>query len=114
MLAVLQLVDSLRSGLARNAIVCLGDLFQGFPKHMENELDHVIPKLMRRYTESSTFLVKEVDRSLMLMIENVALAKSLAALNNAGKHKHEKVRNRCAFLVANCLEKMVKYINDSI
>lgn len=41
-MAILDFVDSLRSGLARNAIVCIGDMFKYLPKYMETQLDFVV------------------------------------------------------------------------
>jgi hypothetical protein len=41
-MSVFPIIDSLRSGLARNAIVCVGDMFKHIGKHLEPEMDFVV------------------------------------------------------------------------
>jgi hypothetical protein len=62
---------------------------------------------MKRYCETSTFLVKEVDRSFNMMLENIPFSKSIVAISGSSKHKHSGVRSKCSFLLANCLDLMV-------
>eukprot|EP01116_Phalansterium_solitarium_P013299 TRINITY_DN3064_c1_g1_i1.p1 TRINITY_DN3064_c1_g1~~TRINITY_DN3064_c1_g1_i1.p1 ORF type:complete len:672 (-),score=296.70 TRINITY_DN3064_c1_g1_i1:282-2297(-) len=107
LVAVLQHVENLRSGVMKNAIVCYGDLFKALARHLEPELEIFVPKLMGRYAETSTFLVKELDRTLGLMIELTPHTnRVLTVLLPLAKHKHASIRGKCAYLIANALEKM--------
>jgi hypothetical protein len=114
-MAVLSVVDNLRSGLARNAIICIGEMFKYISKvgPMETELPWVVPKLMRRYCEGGSFISKEVDKSLLMVVHAVSPSKLLPILLTMVKHKHATIRVKASQFLASCLEKVVSFSDSS-
>ncbi len=101
---IVGLVENLRSGLAKNAIVCLGEMMVTMPKQMEPHMEYVVPKLIKKYGETGNFLFQELDKTLLAMVEHLPHLKCLHSFLIHAKQKHAFLRNKCAYLVASCLE----------
>lgn len=91
-LEVLQSVDSLRSSVSRNAIMCLHDLFFGLGRAMDPEVDTVVPALVKKAGDTSGFLCEEADRAITCMVQNVSESRVLSALTGAASHRNASIR----------------------
>ena len=54
---VLKHVDNLRSAVAKNALLTIGDMCQGLQRRMDCEVSLVVPTVLKRFGDSSVFLV---------------------------------------------------------
>ena len=75
-------VNSLRSSLAKNAIMALADFFTNCAKSVEPELEQVGPPLLKRAGEPSGFLRDEAHRALILMLQHCSDKYTLPFLLN--------------------------------
>jgi hypothetical protein len=101
-LGVLKQADNLRSAVAKNAILCLGDLFQGMGICMDTEVLNTISTLLKRCADSSNFLSEVSENALVQMIDNVSASRSLAGLLTSVEHKQANIRAKAAMFI-NCL-----------
>ena len=59
LLSVLKAVNNLRSSVSKNALLCLGDLFQGLRRRMDPEVVAVLPDLLKRCADTNKFVNAE-------------------------------------------------------
>ena len=93
---VLKQVDNLRSAVAKNALLTLGDLFQGLGKFMDLEVGLALTHVLKRFADSSTFLVESAERALQQMMDGVSPSRSLTGLLTAAEHRAPTVRGKVA------------------
>jgi hypothetical protein len=73
-------VDSLRSSIAKNALMCASDLFECLGKTMDTEINILAPSLLKRAADTSTFLQKDAEKALTNMLQYLSLGRTLALL----------------------------------
>ena len=84
-------VDSLRSSISKNAIVCCLDLFEHLGSKMDNAASILVPSLLKRAGEANVFLAKEADAAITVMINTCSLNKVITILlTNASSGKKRK------------------------
>jgi len=64
---VIPICESLRSGLSKNALVCLHDLMQNFKRAVDSELETLVPTLLRKAADTSAFISEEAERCILSM-----------------------------------------------
>lgn len=101
-LGVLKQADNLRSAVAKNAILCLGDLFQGMGIGMDAEVLGTISTLLKRCADSSNFLSEVSENALVQMVDNVSASRSLAGLLTSVEHRQANIRAKAAMFI-DCL-----------
>eukprot|EP01137_Pigoraptor_chileana_P022734 Opistho-2@7127 len=101
--AVKNEAKNLRSSVAKNALVCFSDLFQGLGRAMESDIDATVQTLLKKACESNAFLCELVDRALASMITHVPSNRPLFALLANAQHKNPNVRNTASHFVAEAL-----------
>jgi hypothetical protein len=79
-LDLLRLVESLRSSLARNVLLLFDDLFTYGKRALEPDLDQIIPVLLKKGTESGSFLGSQAIDALKKMCETCSESRVVAAL----------------------------------
>lgn len=79
-LDLLRLVESLRSSLAKNVLLLFGDLFAHVRRSLEPDLDQVVPVLLRKGTETGSFLGPHAVEALRRMCENCSESRVIPAL----------------------------------
>lgn len=99
-LGLMKQIDNLRSVVAKNAILALGDLFQGLGKLMDGEILTTIPNLVKRFGDSSGFLGESAEMALHQMIENVSSPRALAGLLVGIDHRTTAVRGKVSSLIS--------------
>ena len=72
---LLKLVESLRSGLAKNALIVIGDLFNGLKKGLDSEVDSVLRILLKKSVDSNEFISKQSEVILIMYIYSQRLPK---------------------------------------
>ena len=98
-------INSLRSSLSKLALITVTDLFASFGKAMEQNLEVIMPNLMRRAGEmSNEFLGEQADKAFESIIANISWSRSLASLLNQSNSKSPPIRAK----VAMYLDKVVQ------
>ena len=76
-----KLSDSLRSSIAKIAIITIRDMFQYLKRCMETYLDPLIKVLLKRGSDSrAVFISEEAEAALLTMTVNCSNSKVLAGL----------------------------------
>jgi predicted transcriptional regulator len=57
---MLKMIGTLRSSLAKNAMICLSEMFKVLKGLMDKSLDLIISKIMKKGMEKTNFLLTEV------------------------------------------------------
>eukprot|EP01034_Spumella_vulgaris_P022814 gene22813-28984_t len=95
-LLIMKQVDNLRSSLAKNALITLGDLFCGLGRQMDPEATSLIVNLLKRSSDSSNFISESADAVLTLMVQHLSPLRCLLALTNHADHKNPITRAKVA------------------
>eukprot|EP01117_Protostelium_nocturnum_P010797 TRINITY_DN3893_c0_g1_i3.p1 TRINITY_DN3893_c0_g1~~TRINITY_DN3893_c0_g1_i3.p1 ORF type:complete len:931 (+),score=376.43 TRINITY_DN3893_c0_g1_i3:105-2897(+) len=98
LLAILSQIDNLRSLISRNGIQCLADLFQAIGKQLDGEIEGILPKLLRKYSDSK-FFEEESDSAIFQMIRNSSSTKLLSAFIQSVSSKNAVIRGKLAMFI---------------
>lgn len=103
---LLPAVDSLRSGVAKNAIMAMTDVFKGLGKGADGELEFCVPVLLKKAADTAGFIGSEAEHALDVMVEQCSESKALSALLGASRHKSPVVRLKSARWLFSVVEKL--------
>jgi hypothetical protein len=67
---VIKIADSLRSSCSKIALMTISDMFNFLKRCMEPYLDNIIKILLKKGSDTNTFLSEEAERALTSMISN--------------------------------------------
>eukprot|EP01032_Pedospumella_encystans_P015733 gene15733-17980_t len=95
-LLIMKRVDALRSSLAKNALLTIEDLFNGLKKTLDAEVAVIIPGVLKRAIDSSSFIVESADSVLQTIIEQSSLARSLGSMLLHVTHRSAVLRAKVA------------------
>ena len=112
-LDLLKLVESLRTSLAKNALLLLGDLYTYVTEIMENTLNFVIPLLLRKDTESGSFLGPHVVSVLKKICENCTETKVISIFIGS-VDEIMKMTTQVKLRVIHCLNTLIRKLNKKI
>ena len=101
-LAVLRQVDNLRSAIAKNALMTVGDMCAGVRGGMDPELGGVVPALLKRAADTNGFLTESAEAALAALTAHATPSRLLNALFHAAASKLPTVRGRAARAVEGC------------
>uniref|UniRef100_A0A0G4GIB7 CLASP N-terminal domain-containing protein n=1 Tax=Chromera velia CCMP2878 TaxID=1169474 RepID=A0A0G4GIB7_9ALVE len=94
---VLRLCESLRSGLAKNALICLGELAAEYQRKMDFIVDAAVPLLLKKSGETAGFISEEAERTLRNLALGASEGKMIGAVaTTAGETKNQTVKARAA------------------
>ena len=98
-IAILPAIVELRSYTAKNALQLVREIFQMLKGYVDNELERIVPVLMKKAGEMSTagrknFLAIEADSVLTDMVVNCNEVKAAQALLSCAKHKTGSIRTK--------------------
>ena len=105
-------VDSLRSSLAKNGLMCLEDCFSNLGREMDSLLEKVVPSLIKRAGEKN-FLGEAASETLTAMLENCGVSRCLSALLNVSSHKSITIRTCAARWLSNAVQTIGPKIQNS-
>lgn len=95
--AVLKQVDNLRSQVAKNAIVTIGDMFIGLKSKMDPEVPALVPVLIKKCADQATKLLSEsAESTLCLLIDHASPARTLNAFVSASDNRNPTLRGKVA------------------
>lgn len=77
-------VKNLRSTVARSAIFTLGELFARLRSQVEPEMDSMVSCLLAKSGENVVFIREDIERALMLCLEEMPQTRTALALIHAG------------------------------
>eukprot|EP00658_Telonema_sp_P-2_P084058 TRINITY_DN9233_c0_g1_i9.p1 TRINITY_DN9233_c0_g1~~TRINITY_DN9233_c0_g1_i9.p1 ORF type:complete len:1235 (-),score=335.81 TRINITY_DN9233_c0_g1_i9:171-3875(-) len=103
---VLNSCNSLRSNLAKNALRCVCDFFEGLGRSMDPMIESTVKIMMNKMTEASGFINGEAERVLQTMVTNATDTKVLASLMSMSDHRHPIIRAKSAMFVDRCVEQI--------
>ena len=107
MRGIMKATNNLRSSVAKNALLALNDVVVVMGKELDAELDNIIPKLLKKASESSSgFIGDEADRCLMTMCTSCTQARVLSTLMSASSNRVPVVRAKAACHIGYCVSKL--------
>ena len=108
--ALMPSIDSLRSNVAKHAIICCGELFASLGPRIEPQLDCIITPLIKKVGEGSGFINAEADHVLGQMHGRIGEARIIASLTSALSFQQRGTLGRCA--IAKHLEIATRSVVD--
>jgi len=106
-LALMDEVRNLRSQVSRAAIQCIAKLLEHFGKHMEQDLDRIVPLLLQKTGDTNRFIRDDARAALINVTRFVTAPKAIVAIVNDGvSHKNANVRAEAAKLLAAVVERL--------
>jgi hypothetical protein len=75
--AILKIADSLRSSLAKIALMTINDMFVFLKRCVEPDLDPIIKLLLKKAYDTNIFISEEAEKSLSAMANNCNESKVL-------------------------------------
>lgn len=63
-------MESLRSTVSKNALLGVKDLIEALKKTMDNEIDYLLPAVMKKATDTNVFLSRAADEVLIAICKN--------------------------------------------
>jgi len=108
---LLKLIDSLRSCLSKNALLLLNDLFISLKSLLEPNLEQIIAALLRKSTETGSFLGPHALDALKSMCENCSEGRIITILMNfmnGGNKVSAQVKARVVYCFNNLVKKIGK------
>lgn len=67
---MINIADSLRSSLAKNALITIGDMFTNLKRCMEPSMDRIIKILLKKGADTNAFISDEAEKCLIAMALN--------------------------------------------
>jgi len=67
---LLKYADSLRSGLAKNSLIALGEMCSSLKRLLDSELEPIMNCLLKKSTDTNVFISQEAEKSLMTLCNN--------------------------------------------
>jgi hypothetical protein len=75
-------LESLRSAVSKNALLGFKDILESLKNKMDNELDYLLPAVMKKATGTNVFLSKAAESVLVAISKNWSEIKIISAFNS--------------------------------
>ena len=96
-MGVLRQADNLRSQVAKNAILTIGDMYIGFGKMIDGEVASSVQLLTKKTADNATtFVASTAESTICKIIENSSANRCLNALLNCTDSRNPTLRGRVA------------------
>ncbi|CEL92655.1 unnamed protein product [Vitrella brassicaformis CCMP3155] len=106
-----RLVDNLRSSLAKNALICLNDLFVSYRKQMDPELETCVPVCLKKAADTNTFIAEEAERTLRSLCSSASEGKTISLVVHAiSNSKHQFLKRTGAL----CLGLLIRRLGGRV
>lgn len=102
---ILRLIESLRSGLAKNAMLALTEICQELKKAVDPEVDQIILKLLKKGMDANAFISKEVRECLQQVCLNCSDCKILPVLLQQAQNRAVQTKINIALSLETIVEK---------
>ena len=87
-----KMIETLRSSLAKNSMIALGDMIKILQSQMDKCLDLIINKIMKKGMEKNNFLLTEVQNVLIQTSTYCSENKILPYLFNFYHNKNKEIK----------------------
>lgn len=98
------MVESLRSSLAKNAMMTLTEMCQELKKQLDPELESIISKLIKKGSDTNVFIAEEVKKGLVAVCQNCSEARIISVLINLTGLKASQIKTNICL----CIETMIE------
>ncbi|CAG9331155.1 unnamed protein product [Blepharisma stoltei] len=102
---------SLRSSLCKNSLILFGEMCEKIPMFIETELKTIVSCLMRKSSDSNSFISDQATDSLISMAKYCNVSKALSAvINFASTSKATLVKSRASL----CFQKIFERSKENV
>jgi len=105
---IAQLVESLRSALAKNALRCISELFATFGPRLDHEIDLSLPAILRRAADTNSFISDEAEAALREVCRSATEAKLVAPVLAGASHRKAEIRAHAVWCVAMLVQRSLQ------
>lgn len=102
---VLKLVESLRSSLAKNAMITLAEMCEALKKSMDPFLESIFVKLFKKAQDTNTFIIEEVNKCIKSLCCYCSNAKICTIVISNSQSKAIPIKLKIALCIKQLLEK---------
>ena len=102
---LLKLVESLRSSVAKNAMITLAEMCEAFKKAMDPYLESIFVKLFKKAQDANSFIVEEVRKCTVSLCTYCSTAKISPIIVTNSNAKAVPVKMKVALCIDKILEK---------
>ncbi|CAI2372608.1 unnamed protein product [Moneuplotes crassus] len=99
-------VESLRSSIAKNALIAFKDVIEVLKKRLDNDLDYIMPAVMKKAAEKNTFLAKVATDLLISAAKSCSEHKVMSALGSLTFKKSPTIRVRMLIVLKTVVMKL--------
>lgn len=89
---LLQCLNNLRSGVAKLALMCLGEMMKKFHKKMYSFSENIVMTIMKKSITTSEFMQDEIRKCIVTAAEELCVAKIISALNSMKDSKSTEIK----------------------
>lgn len=100
---IIKIVSSLRSSVCKSGLLLLQDLLEKCPNRMEIELEDIVKTLMKKGSDTNSFISAEAEKSLLKMAQRCNDTKILTTILTHSRNRSHLVKMK----VARCLEQII-------
>ena len=102
---VLKLVESLRSSLAKNAMITLAEMCEALKKSMDPFLENIFVKLFKKAQDTNTFIIEEVNKCIRSLCSYCSMSKICSIVTNNSQSKAIPIKLKVALCIKQILDK---------
>ena len=102
---VLKLVESLRSTLAKNAMIALAEMCEALKKSMDPFLEAIFLKLFKKAQDTNSFIIEEVNKCIRSLCCYCSNAKIVGIITNNSQSKAIPIKLKVALTLKQLIEK---------
>lgn len=102
---ILKQVESLRSSIAKNALILITEMCGQLKRYMDSACDQIFLKLMKKSNDTNIFISEEVRKALQSLCCHCSDSKIIPAIVNAQSTKSSTL---CKINIILCLEEIVQ------
>lgn len=95
-LRIVECVQSLRSQVAKNGLMCVRDMFEYLGSMMDNEIETLAVHILKRATDTNSFVKQQADAALSNMVCRCSTSRVLSQLLSHRSHKSSAIRAKAA------------------
>lgn len=103
---------SLRSSLCKNALILFGEMCIRIPNFLDGDLKSIVSCLIRKCSDSNSFISEQATESLIALAKNCNVSKSLSAvINFVSSTKATLVKARAALCFQHIFQRSLNNIS---
>jgi hypothetical protein len=103
---LLPIADSLRSSLAKNALITLEEMFAIKGKQMESQLEKIGPLLLKKSGDTNVFISAQGQNTLKAMVNHSSESKVLNSVAPYFSSKNAGIKSQVAACLGDLCEKL--------